>query len=104
MKVNCHIIVGLGETDRELVDLFYQLKEEQIAGYLFSFNPEPETAMQNAPRAPLHRLRRPALGFDSHGGIELLDAPREIAAVALEDGLPFMTNGCPDKDGVMACN
>ena len=41
MKVNCHLIVGLGETDKEMFDMIYQLKEEQIAGYLFSFNPEP---------------------------------------------------------------
>ena len=54
LKVNCHLVVGLGETDRNLVDLFYQAKEEQIAVYLFSFNPEPGTAMQHIPRAPLH--------------------------------------------------
>ena len=40
-KVNFHVIVGLGETDEELVDLFCGLKEEEIAAYLFSFNPEP---------------------------------------------------------------
>ena len=22
----------------------------------------------------------------------------------INEGLPFMTNGCPDRDGVMACN
>ena len=52
-KVNFHVIVGLGETDRDLVELFYQLKEEQICGYLFSFNPEPGTRMQNVPRTPI---------------------------------------------------
>jgi biotin synthase len=119
MKVNCHIIVGLGETDRELVDLFYQLKSEQIAGYLFSFNPEPGTVMQEVPRAPMQRWRRiqlvkylienynlpsDAFDFDEHGNISHLDAPDLVVDAAIGTGLPFMTNGCPDRDGVMACN
>ncbi|MDZ7363506.1 MAG: radical SAM protein [candidate division KSB1 bacterium] len=119
MKVNCHIIVGLGETDRELVDLFYQLKSEQIAGYLFSFNPEPGTAMQEVPRAPIQRWRRiqlvkylienydlppDAIEFDAPGNIARLDAPDIVVDAAIDTGLPFMTNGCPDRDGVMACN
>ncbi len=119
MKVNCHVIVGLGETDRELVDLFYQLKSEQIAGYLFSFNPEPGTTMQAAPRAPIHRWRRiqltkhlieerglprEAIEFDATGEITRINAPDLMVEVAINTGMPFMTNGCPDKNGVMACN
>ena len=119
MKVNCHIIVGLGETDRELVDMFYQLKEEQIAGYLFSFNPEPGTVMQDASRSPIHRMRRiqlvkylienkdlprEALSFDETGSISQLDAPETLVEVAVSTGLPFMTNGCPDRAGEVACN
>jgi biotin synthase-related radical SAM superfamily protein len=119
MKVNCHLIVGLGETDKELVDMFYQLKEEQIAGYLFSFNPEPGTVMQDLSRAPIHRLRRiqlvkylienkdlprEALTFDSDGFIARLDAPDTMIEVAVSTGLPFMTNGCPDRAGEVACN
>lgn len=119
MKVNCHIIVGLGETDRDLVNLFYQLKSEQIAGYLFSFNPEPGTAMQATPRAPLHRWRRiqlikylieerdlprEAIEFDAAGEIAHINAPDLMVEVAINTGMPFMTNGCPDKNGVMACN
>ncbi|MBM4425188.1 MAG: radical SAM protein [Chloroflexi bacterium] len=119
LKVNCHIIVGLGETDRELIDLFYQLKSEQIAGYLFSFNPEPGTAMQAVPRAPLQRWRRiqlskyliethdlprEAFEFTAEGELVRLNAPDLTVEVALHTGLPFMTNGCPDQNGVMACN
>lgn len=118
-KVNCHIIVGLGETDRELVELFYQLKAEQIAGYLFSFNPELGTAMQAVPRAPIHRWRRiqltkylienhdlprKALEFDPEGNLIRIHAPDLVVEVAVNTGLPFMTNGCPDRNGVMACN
>ena len=119
MKVNCHIIVGLGETDKELVDMFYQLKSEQIAGYLFSFNPEPGTVMQDLSRSPIHRMRRiqlvkylvenkdlprEALSFDEEGNIARLHAPEMVVEVAVNTGLPFMTNGCPDRAGEVACN
>jgi biotin synthase len=119
MKVNCHIIVGLGETDGELVNLFYQLKAEQIAGYLFSFNPEPGTAMQAVLRAPLHRWRRiqlvkylienydlprAAIHFDEWDALSRIEAPREMLRRAIYSGRPFMTNGCPDREGNLACN
>ncbi len=119
MKVNCHIIVGLGETDRDLVELFYQLKSEQIAGYLFSFNPEPGTVLQDTPQAPIHRLRRiqlikylienhdlprEAIHFDGGGMIDSLEAPETMVEVSVQSGLPFMTNGCPDREGALACN
>jgi lipoyl synthase len=118
-KVNCHVIVGLGETDRELVKLFYRLKSEQIAGYLFSFNPEPGTAMQEVPRAPIHRWRRiqlvkylieneglprQAIHFDEWDTIARLDAPPLMLRRVINSGLPFMTNGCPDREGELACN
>lgn len=119
MKVNCHLIVGLGETDEEMFDMIYQLKEEQIAGYLFSFNPEPGTEMQDVPRAPLKRwrriqfvknlieeydLKRNALEFSTEGELVRIDYPQDPARLALENGTAFMTNGCPDRQGVMACN
>jgi biotin synthase len=119
MKVNCHVIVGLGESDRELVDLFVLLKSEQIACYLFSFNPEPGTAMQDVPRAPIERLRRiqlvkylieqrglrpEAVRFDESGGLTVLDAPEDLIEAELATGRAFMTNGCPDRQGELACN
>lgn len=119
MNVNLHVIVGLGETDRELVELFFQLRDEQIAAYLFSFNPEPGTALQDAPRAPLDRHRRiqlakylieqcdlprAAIAFDEHGAIARLDPPDDLVEAAIASGLPFMTNGCPDRHGAMTCN
>ena len=119
MKVNCHLIVGLGETDREMFDMIFQLKSEQIAGYLFSFNPEPGTEMQDVPRAPLVRWRRiqyvknlieqhdlqpQALEYDESGELVRVDIPDSVAKRSFSDGLAFMTNGCPDRQGVMACN
>ncbi len=119
MKVNCHLIVGLGETDKEMFDMIFQLKAEKIAGYLFSFNPEPGTDMQHVPRAPLERWRRiqyvkylienhdlpyDALKFNDVGELVELTPPPDVAKSAFDKGLAFMTNGCPDRHGSMACN
>jgi len=119
MNVNCHIIVGLGETDRDLVDLFYRLKSAQIAGYLFSFNPEPGTGLQQLDRAPIARWRRiqlvkylieekdlprEAFAFDAAGYISRLEAPDILVDGAIADGTAFMTDGCPDRQGELACN
>ncbi len=119
MKVNCHVMVGLGETDHDLVDLFYRLKADEIAAYLFSFNPEPGTAMAAVPRAPLTRWRRiqltkylverhdlppEAIEFDATGALVRVHAPRALIDACLSEGLAFMTNGCPDRNGRLACN
>jgi biotin synthase len=118
-KVNFHVVVGLGETDAELVELFHQLRSEEICAYLFSFNPEPGTVMQDVPRAPIERMRRiqlvkhlieeqdlprEAIGFDPAGGIARLDDPRGTASVATDSGRPFTTDGCPNRAGEVACN
>jgi biotin synthase len=119
MKVNCHVVVGLGETDRDLVDLFHVLRAEEIAAYLFSFNPEPGTAMAEVPRTPLarwrriqltkylieaHDLPREAVEFDAAGALARVHAPRALVERCLQAGLAFMTNGCPDRHGRLACN
>ena len=36
-KVNVHTLVGLGETDEDLVKLFVALREREIFSYLFCF-------------------------------------------------------------------
>jgi biotin synthase len=119
MNVNCHLIVGLGETDRDLVDMFYRLKSDEIAGYLFSFNPEIGTALQHQTRQPIKRHRRVQLAkflieernverdvfqFDENGFIGSIDSEEELIQNTIDEGLSFMTNGCPDRKGVLACN
>ena len=119
MNVNCHLIVGLGETDEELIDMFYKLKTEQIAGYLFSFKPEQGTALQHQDRQPIKRHRRvqlakylieeknldrEAIQFDASGQISVIESDDTLIQESIDAGVPFMTNGCPDRDGVMSCN
>ncbi len=101
------------------MDLFHRLRAEEICGYLFSFNPEPGTAMQDEPRAPIRRLRRiqlvkhlietqglprSAAAFDAGGNLAGIRGRIEDLESAVRSGRPFMTNGCPDRAGEVACN
>lgn len=119
MNVNCHLIVGLGETDADLIDMFYRLQSEEIAGYLFSFNPEQGTGLQDQNRQPIRRHRwvqlakylieeknldREAIRFDEAGYISSIDTDEDLIQSSIDEGMPFMTNGCPDRSGEMSCN
>jgi biotin synthase len=117
-KVNVHTLVGLGETDHDLVELFSRLCDRQIFPYLLSFNPEPDSRMAADPKAPLGRWRRiqlakylveteglrtPDFEFDDAGAIVTYRGSREIVQAAVRSGLPFMTNGCPGPRGEPGC-
>ncbi|HEX9696154.1 MAG TPA: radical SAM protein [Actinomycetota bacterium] len=117
-KVNAHVLVGLGETDRELCDLFIRLCDREIFPYLFSFNPEPDSRLGAAPRAPLSRwrriqlvkhlieregLREEHLVFDDDGALVRIDKPRAWLDAHVRDGEAFMTNGCPGPEGEPGC-
>jgi len=118
-KVNCHLVVGLGETDADLVATIQRLKHLGAPAYLFCFYPEPDSRMARARRPSLARWRRlqlvkhlleggrlapEGIGFDGKGRIARLDVDGEDLEPVILSGLPFMTDGCPGEDGSLACN
>ena len=117
-KVNCHTLVGLGESDAELIAIFTRLLDREIFSYLFCFNPEPDSRMGQAPAPSLHRWRRiqlvkflveergldpAALRFDDDGTLVRIHAPMALVEDAVRDGHAFMTNGCPSSAGEPGC-
>ncbi len=117
-KVNCHTLVGLGESDADLLEMFERLLGGQIFSYLFCFNPEPDSRMGDRPKTPLRRWRRiqlakflleergldpAAFRFDDDGGLARIHAPRDLVEAVLQDGHAFMTNGCPSSGGEPGC-
>ena len=117
-KVNCHTLVGLGETDEDLVDLFLRLRHRQIFSYLFCFNPEPDSRLAAQPKSPIRRWRRIQLAkhlietegfarhqfsFDVSGNLVGLDGAASTIERSVESGIPFMTNGCPGAGGEPGC-
>ena len=117
-KVNCHTLVGLGETDRDLIDIFTRLRDREIFSYLFCFNPEPDSRMADHPKSPLRRWRRIQLAkhlietdgfgadqfdFDADDNLTVLDGDTDVVERSVESGIPFMTNGCPGAGGEPGC-
>ncbi|MCP3960983.1 MAG: radical SAM protein [bacterium] len=117
-KVNCHTLVGLGETDHDLIGIFDDLLERQIFSYLFCFNPEPDSRMAEHPKTPVRRWRRVQLAkflleecglepgafdYDDEGTLARIHAPAELVERAVRDGHAFMTNGCPSAGGEPGC-
>lgn len=116
-KVNCHTLVGLGETDRELVDLFIRLCDREIFPYLFCFNPEPDSRLSAEPKSTVTRWRRIQLAkylietegwrwddfdFDHQGSLTRIKDGAE-RQIAIDSGIPFLTNGCPGAGGEPGC-
>ena len=56
--VNCHTLVGLGESDAQLMGMFERLLDQEIFSYLFCFNPEPDSRLGDRPKTPVERWRR----------------------------------------------
>lgn len=117
-RVNCHIVVGLGETDGELIDLCFRLRAMQVSVYLFSFCPEPGSAMARTRRPGLVRWRRlqmithliernhvqpGEIRFDGRGRLTRLEIDPGLLRGTLSHGEPFLTRGCPAQDGGPAC-
>jgi biotin synthase len=117
-QVNCHTLVGIGETDADLVHCFETLLASQVYAYLFCFNPEPDSRMASQPRPSQRRWRRiqlakflleerglsrEALRFDDDGGIAAIQAPLALIDEVIADGHAFMTNGCPAAGGTPGC-
>ena len=111
-----HLIAGLGETDRDMVDIISRFHKRGALTHLFSFYPEQGSLLENHPRPSIGRYRRLQLarylintsvcdGSDfvfSESG-ELVDFGVDISQY-IEKGIPFMTSGCAGKDGSVACN
>jgi lipoyl synthase len=117
-KVNVHTLVGLGERDVDLVDLFVRLRDQEIYSYLFCFNPEPDSRMGDLPKSSITRWRRVQLArhlvegegydtesftFDEDGNLAELGDDTTTVAAAIDSGVPFVTNGCPGEDGQPGC-
>ncbi|MBA3036496.1 MAG: radical SAM protein [Desulfobacterium sp.] len=114
-----HLIVGLGETEKEMVDTIQRSSDMGGGTHLFSFYPEPASQMEQQQPPPVGQYRRIQLArylidenitsinnfdFDSLGKIKDFGLPEYELEKIINSGLPFMTSGCKGKDGMVACN
>ena len=115
-KVGVHVIVGLGETEKQMVAFIDQANKMKIGTHLFSFFPESGSVLEFHPQPDLKQYRHIQLArylinenlasyddmqFSASG--DVIDFGIDIEPF-IKMGLPFMTSGCPGHDGKLACN
>lgn len=108
-RVAVHIIVGLGETERDVVEVMQHCRDLGVTVGLFAFTPLAGTPMGGRPQPRLEVYRRMQAAryliyergvrmenfrFSPDG--ELIDFGVDGLTEMLADGEAFRTSGCPD--------
>lgn len=109
-RVTTHLIVGLGETEKEMVNIIQNCVDIGILPAIFAFTPILGTALENNPQPKLqsyrriqiarhlicHRIVRYAnMRFDSKGCISDFSIKKNVLHQIIRAGIPFLTTGCP---------
>ncbi|MFQ5710407.1 MAG: radical SAM protein [Candidatus Geothermarchaeales archaeon] len=109
-RVYTHIIIGLGETEREALGTIQGLVDLGIIPGLFAFTPLPGTRLEGRRPPSIDAYRRVQLArflilegssrfeemvFDERGRLMGFGADEGGVREALSSGLPFITSGCP---------
>ena len=120
-KFGAHIIVGMGETEREILELVQKLVDLGGHSHMFCFYPEKGSLMDHLPATPRDQWRRVQLGrylldycdarvehmkFDDQGRVVDFGLPRGELDAIVDAGIAFRTSGCPGKfaDDISACD
>lgn len=120
-KFGVHLICGMGETEREILEVAQRIRGLGGHNHLFAFFPEQGSLMEDWPACGRAQWRRVQLarflidyagghvgrmGFDAQGRLTDFGlAPGELEEI-VRSGKPFQTSGCPGRDNeeVSACN
>jgi biotin synthase-related radical SAM superfamily protein len=110
-NVTTHLIVGLGETERDLVKLMEHLKTLNINASLFAFTPIKGTKLEYQARPDLLGYRRVQLSrymiyqqgkpiksmvFSESGKIIKFNINKNQLWYIISETNAFLTSGCPD--------
>ena len=109
-SVNTHLIVGLGETEKELCQTIQWCVDSGVYPGLFAFTAIPGTALENNPPPSLSSYRRVQvahclltyrktrfenMAFDSNSCLTNFGISKERLLEVIDTGEPFLTSGCP---------
>jgi len=120
-KFGAHIIVGMGETEHDVLSLVQQLVDLGGHSHMFCFFPEKGSLMDHLPATPRDQWRRVQLGrylidyrgvrvdhmkFDGAGRVVDFGLPQAEVDAIIDAGTAFRTSGCPGKfaEDVSACD
>jgi len=108
--VSTHLIVGLGETEKENVQTIQWCVDFGVYPGLFAFTPIPGTPLENNPQPSLSHYRRMQIAhylitlrktrcenmiFDGDGCLIDFGVSKEQLWQVVRTGAPFVTSGCP---------
>jgi biotin synthase-related radical SAM superfamily protein len=108
--VTTHLIVGLGETSKEIIELIDQLNRLKIRISLFAFTPIKGTRLENIHKPSVLNFRKIQLGrflilhrnfgindftFNMKGDIVKFRLSKLDLKHIVDDTSVFMTSGCP---------
>jgi biotin synthase len=114
--VGVHLIVGLGETEEEMVKTIQRANDMGAKTHLFSFYPEEGSTLEGHGQPSYGNYRRVQMArhiinedlgsinemqFNDKG--QITDFGVDIHEI-IENGEAFMTSGCPGRNGKVACN
>jgi biotin synthase-related radical SAM superfamily protein len=120
-KFGAHIIVGMGETESEVLELVQKLVDLGGHSHMFCFFPEQGSLMDHLPATPRDQWRRVQLArylidyagvrveqmsFDAEGRVDDFGLPQAELDSIVSEGVAFRTSGCPGKvrDDISACD
>ena len=119
-KFGAHLICGMGETEREILEVAQKIRDLGGHNHMFAFFPERGSLMEDWPPVDRGQWRRVQLArflidyrgkrvdemsFDESGRVVDFGVSREALETEIAAGTPFRTSGCPGKDDeVSACN
>ena len=116
-----HLMVGMGETEKEMCAVIQRAKDMGGNTHLFSFFPEESSALalEGHLPPPMDQYRRIQLAryiidsqlqhavnftFTQGGQIASFGLPPEKIDAVIDSGCPFETSGCTGNNGQVACN
>ncbi len=109
-SVSTHLIVGLGETERQLIETVQWCVDLGVHPSLFAFTPIYGTALERFPQPSIDSYRRIQLAqylivqgktrfenikFNAQERITNFGVDGSMLKRLVEDGTPFKTSGCP---------
>ena len=119
-KFGAHLICGMGETEREILEAAQKIRDLGGHNHMFAFFPERGSLMEDWPAVDRGQWRRVQLArflidyrgkrfeemeFDPSGRVVDFGVTKEALEREIGAGTPFRTSGCPGKDDeVSACN
>jgi len=110
-KASTHLIVGLGETEKEMIGTIQKCVDMGVFPALFAFTPIPGTALENAAQPHIQKYRRiqiathlvlsdmaryERMNFDDEGYLNDFGVEKKVFMQVVQSGIPFLTSGCPN--------